>query len=450
MLAAKGFSPRFSPDGNWIAYGVAEQGGSRIYVTPADGGPATAIAPGFYRTQAHVWSPDGRHLLFWGQRDRDAPPDHNVDWYVAAIPAGSPMATDARGGLLGEGFQAVQGLPFPDTWVSAGNRILFHGGVGDSSNLWQVPISQNWRIGGTPQRATFGTTDEAAASVTADGRMVFISRTTASNIWTLPIDANRGKVQGPLQRLTQDAADDYDPSLSNDGASLVFRSRRASRFAVILEKIGSGAETVLTRTAADHYPAISHDGTKIAYSFQQNGRMPIFIVAASGGTPERVCEDCGEVKDWSARDDAIVYVTQRDPSGVGLLTIGGARNDGWLKHPVYGIYSPRLSSDGGWIAFNSRSDRYARARVFIARIQAGVVAAEKDWIEVSSDGDAPGWSPQGTLLYHGRIETALPACGDSASTRQPDDRSDRRYRSGTSIAGVSPGRTCTSARRRLR
>jgi serine/threonine protein kinase len=399
LLAPKGFAPRFSPDGKWLAYGVAEQGGSRIYVTPADGGPATAVDPGFYRTQAHVWSPDGRYLMFWGQRHRDAPPEGDVDWYVAAIPGGVPVATDARRRLLDEGFQAVHGLPFPDAWVGAGNRIIFHGNVGDSSNLWQVPISSAWRISSAPQRATFGTTDEAVPSVTSDGRMVFISRTTASDIWSLPVDADAAKVEGALQRLTQDAVDDYDPTLSEDGTSLVFRSRRGGRFAVILKKIGGGAEIVLTRTPADHYPAISHDGTKIAYSFQENGRMPIFIVAASGGTPERVCEDCGEVTDWSARGDEILYVTERDPSGVGLLKIGAGQNDGWLKHPSYGIYGARLSPDGSWVAFNSRTDRLARARVFIARIETGVVAPENDWIEVSGDGDAPGWSPQATILY---------------------------------------------------
>ena len=83
------------------------------------GGPATAVAAGFYRTQAPVWSPDGRHLLFWGQRQRDAPPENNIDWYVAAVPDGSPVRTEARSVLLREGFQAFQGLPFPDAWVGA-------------------------------------------------------------------------------------------------------------------------------------------------------------------------------------------------------------------------------------------------------------------------------------------------------------------------------------------
>ena len=400
LLAARGFSPRFSPDGKWIAYGVAEQTGSRIDVAPAAGGPAIAITDGFYRAQSPVWSPDGRHLLFWAQRQRGAPPENNVDWYVAEVPGGSPMRTDARKALLRAGFQAFQGLPAPDAWASAGDRVLFHGIVGDSSNMWQVAISrEGWRVSGQPQRATFGTTDEAAASVTSDGRMVFISRTMGADIWSLPIDANRGTVEGPLKRVTQDAADDYNPSLSEDGATLVFRSRRAGWFGIILKRLGTSAETVLTRLPEDHYPAVSRDGTKVAYSFRKNGKMPIVVADANGGTAKEVCNDCGEVEAWSPDGHQILYVAAGDPSGVGLVTIGASHNHGWLKNPGYGIYHPRLSSDGGWIAFNGRPNRLAPAQIMVARVQASGIAREKDWIVVSQDGDAPNWSPDASLLY---------------------------------------------------
>jgi Tol biopolymer transport system component len=400
LLAARGFSPRFSPDGNWIAYGVAEQAGGGLYVAPTAGGPATRVDAGFYRARAPVWSPDGRYLLFWAQRHREAPPENNIDWYVAAVPGGSPVGTETRRVLLREGFQAFQGLPFPDAWVGAGNRILFHGNVGDSSNMWQVAIfPETWRISGTPQRATFGTTDEAAASVTSDGRMVFISRTMGADIWSLPIDADRARLQGPLKRVTQDAADDYDPTLSEDGATLVFRSRRAGRFGVVLRRLGTSAETVLTRMPEDHYPAVSRDGTKVAYSFRRNGKMPIFVVAASGGTPEQVCDDCGEVEAWSRAGDQILYVAAGDPSGVGLLKLGSSHDDAWLRHSGYGIYNPRLSSDGGWIVFNRRTDRLAPAQIFVAKVQASAVALATEWIVVSKDGDAPSWSPDANLLY---------------------------------------------------
>jgi Tol biopolymer transport system component len=345
-----------------------------------------------------VWSPDGRQLLFWGQRQRDAPPEQNTDWYLADVPRGAPVAVAARPALLPERFQAFHALPYPDAW--SGQQILFHGAVGDASNMWRVEISPDERrITGTPQRVTFGTTDEAAAAVTADGRMVFISRTTGSDLWSLPIDADRGTTIGALQRLTEDSTEDYDPTLSADGASVLFRSRRAGRFTIVLKRIGSPAETVLTRLPADHFAALSRDGTKVAYSFRENTAMPIYVVATNGGTPQRVCDDCGEVKEWSTAGDQILYVTERDPSAVGLLEIGARHQHAWLAHPTHGLFGPRLSSDGQWVAFNSRTDRMAPARIFVARVRSGSVAGTNDWIEISGDGDAPAWSPRGTLLY---------------------------------------------------
>jgi serine/threonine protein kinase len=400
LLAAHGFSPRFSPDGKWIAYGVANQAGGQLYVAPAGGGPASPVAAGFYRTQAPVWSPDGRHLLFWGQRDRDAATDGHVDWYITEVPAGPPTPTEARRILLPEHFRASHGLPVPDAWAPGDDRILFHGSIGDASNLWAVGIARaSMKVRAPPQRVTFGTTDEAAASVASSGQIVFISRTMGADIWSLPLDPNRGRVDGQLKRVTQDAADDYDPTISADAATLVYRSRRAGWFAVVLKKLGTSTETVLTRLAQDHYPAISRDGTKVAYSFRQNDKMPMFVVPVSGGTPEQVCDDCGEVEDWSADSRHILYVTARDPSGVGMLTVGSSHNDMWLQDPGYGIYNPRFSSDGNWVAFNGRANRLAPARVFVARVQGAAVTHAKDWIVVSTDGDAPNWSPDGNLLY---------------------------------------------------
>jgi Tol biopolymer transport system component len=229
--------------------------------------------------------------------------------------------------------------------------------------------------------------------------MVFISRTLGADVWSLPIDADRGRVRGALKRLTEDAADDYDPTLSTDGATMVYRSRRAGQFDVVLKNLATGAETILTHTPVDEYPAVSRDGTKVAYSFRQSGAMPVFVVAAAGGSPQQVCDNCGEVEQWSPDGAAILYVTSDDPSGVGIVKVGAPSDDRWLKHPRYGIYNPRFSPDGGWVVFNARPDRLSPARVFVASVHEFKVAAESGWIVVADDGEAPAWSPDGSLLY---------------------------------------------------
>jgi hypothetical protein len=126
--------------------------------------------------------------------------------------------------------------------------------------------------------------------------------------------------------------------------------------------------------------------------------MPVFVVGINGGTPEQVCDDCGEVDEWSPGGDEILYVTAHDPSGVGLLKIGFPQNDTWLRHSRYGIYNPRRTPSG-WVAFNARADRMAPAKVFVARVRGSVVAGANEWISVAEDGEAPSWSPDAGLLY---------------------------------------------------
>ena len=244
---------------------------------------------------------------------------------------GSPVRTGARAVLLREGFQAFRGLPTADGWVADGNRIVFHGRIGDSSNTWQIAMSpRTWQVNGAPQRVTFGTTDEGAASVTSDGRMVFTSRTIRADLWSLPIDADRGKVQGLLKRVTEDLADDYDPTLSADGEKLAFRSRRAGQFDVLIRDLRTGAETFVTQTPADDYPVISPDGTEVAYSFRQDGKTPIFVVAADGGASETACPDCGVVEQWAPTGE-ILFATADDPSAVGIVKVGPSPDRGWLE-----------------------------------------------------------------------------------------------------------------------
>ena len=61
------WNPRWSPDGNEIAFYAYRSGNRDIWVMPARGGPARQLTsePGEDRYQS--WSPDGRELAYWSR-----------------------------------------------------------------------------------------------------------------------------------------------------------------------------------------------------------------------------------------------------------------------------------------------------------------------------------------------------------------------------------------------
>ena len=130
----------------------------------------------------------------------------------------------------------------------------------------------------------------------------------------------------------------------------------------------------------------------------RTARRRFFVVAVSGGSPELICADCGDVEQWAPGGE-ILFVTPRDPSGIGLVRRGSSPQHEWLQHSGYGVFNARLSSDGQWVAFNARSNSRASARVFVARVLDSSVARETEWMTVTEDGDAPAWSPDAGLLY---------------------------------------------------
>ena len=57
------YAAKFSPDGKWIAFTGNYDGGSQVYVMPADGGTPRRVT---YRDSSQVitWTPDGRKIVF--------------------------------------------------------------------------------------------------------------------------------------------------------------------------------------------------------------------------------------------------------------------------------------------------------------------------------------------------------------------------------------------------
>jgi Tol biopolymer transport system component len=125
----------------------------------------------------------------------------------------------------------------------------------------------------------------------------------------LPVDPSRGLITGDLKQLTT-SADDRQPSLSADGRTLVFSSNRTGNTDVWIKDLSSDREMALTATPVNEYfPRVTLDGSKVAYATANQEGRPFYVdvVPAGGGVPERVCDDCGLLWDWSSDGRRILF-----------------------------------------------------------------------------------------------------------------------------------------------
>ena len=428
LLAEKGRSPRFSPNGEWIAYhfGGTFLVWSKLYVVPVVGGISRPIQPDFFDARYPVWSPDGKHLLFLGKgRAGHKLEPSEFDWWVTPVDGGTAIKTQAFAGFRRHGLNATHtydvrtpsapdlglnasGHFVPSTWRANGNTIFFSAGLADSTNLWKVSLSKTFEVAGPPGRLTSGTGLEMQPSVAGDETLVFSSLVSNTDIWSLQVDANVGKVIGEIQRLTQSTATEVCPTISADGQKLAFLSDLSGQMEVRTKALDSGKETPLSPGPADkQWPVISRDGSRIAFTVYEKQNRPIYVASTGSALMEKLCDHCGRPEDWSSDGKRLFYGDENPPphnDRIGLLKIVSGENQKELlkdSRQSNSIRSPRFSSENDWIAFYLVTGP-AKRQIFIAPFRNGAAPDEKEWIAVTNGSTfdiEPRWSPDSSILY---------------------------------------------------
>ncbi len=69
---ARDFSPRFSPDGKWIAFTSNRTGNNDVFIVPSTGGEPRQITWYSGDDQALYWTPDGKSVVMSTQRGANA------------------------------------------------------------------------------------------------------------------------------------------------------------------------------------------------------------------------------------------------------------------------------------------------------------------------------------------------------------------------------------------
>jgi Tol biopolymer transport system component len=405
LLAPRGRNPRFSPDGQWVAYAVggaevSNPGTTGVFIVSARGGVPRPIHPDMATATNPVWSPASDRLLVLGRKDANAAPRAELDWWILPIDGGAPVRSGAYTRLDAQNLtrpRFPQVYPAALDWREAGgDRILFSAFSGEAANLWEIPLQ-----GKEPaQRVTLGPGLEGSARWSADARrMVFAAEELSFDVWLQPLDAASGGARGAMKHLTEESAENLTPSISWDGAKIAYVSHR-SDWSLRVRDTASGDERVVLSSPTRLRARISGDGSRIILTADN---YDMLAVASAGGTVQKLCERCGEAMGPSVDGSKILYEPIRNEDVMMFDSARGASVKLALRpSPDLILSSSRFSRDGKWIAFHALRNANNTAQIWIAPAGPAMPAPQTEWIAVT-DGSAlerdPAWSPDGRFLY---------------------------------------------------
>jgi Tol biopolymer transport system component len=402
--ALRARTPRYSPDGRWIAYwtglsaSVVATGSvtGSFFVVPSTGGPPRALQTGFANARYPVWAPDSDRILFLGER-HDEPREY--DWYVTSTADSDAIATGALAAFRTAGLVAA--IPIPAAWQIRRGTVLCATSGPDSSNIWQIPISvSTGRVSGPPERVTFGSALERSPAVAASGSVAFTSISENVDLWRVPLEEDGGAASGAPDRLTDNAAKDSVPTVSRNGKIVAFISTRTDRGEVWVRDLETGRERQLTRGGAES-ASVSPDGSRVAFSTGTGTDTTgtVAVADVGSGLTTVLCDDCGKPWGWTPDGGGLLF-SRGSPARVAVYDFSSGRQSEILGHPRWNLFQARVSPDGRWVAFHTTNAPSVR-QIYIAPLSLEKRIPTESWIEVVSDsGVMPIWSRDGTSLYY--------------------------------------------------
>ncbi len=321
-------TPRFSPDGEWIAFLSSREGGhAQVFLLSRRGGEALKLTDYKASVSDLSWSPDSKRLALVVS---DADPSgsdaegEDEDEKAGSTKTAKPIVVDRlQFKRDGEGYLNEQ-------------RSHVH--------VFEVASKKSFQL-------TSGPFDDADPAWSPDGaRIAFVSNRSlpdadgSENSDIFVVAAREGAIPRGIATGT---GQDSSPAWSPDGRFVAYVAGGdpkdmwygASHLA--LAPAEGGASKPLT-TALDRNvlsPRFAPDGRSLLFVVEDGGNQHLARVPAEGGTVERVVSGEREVQAFSVAKDGTIAVLEssaHQPAEISVVEASGLRrvtrvNDAFLK-----------------------------------------------------------------------------------------------------------------------
>ena len=296
-------SPRWSPDGNYVAFLATrgEEDTAQIHLLPNGGGEAAPLTSHEASVQSFEFSPDGEHIFFIAS-DPETPEEKKKDELKDDVFAFDEdykqrhlfrvaWTGDDRGSVerITEGDFSVVGFR-----ISAdGARIAHHRAPSplfdnrDEGEVWLMDAD-----GGNAVQLTDNTVTESGAELSPDGQWVLFTSTSSAdletyyngNIFVVPAAG------GAHRLLYEDMPHEVNGARWADDGTIYFTANTGVRNQLFHAAVGDSQPVPLTE--GDHaLGSWSYSKDAGLHAFGINRREnagDIHVMPAAGGTPTKV------------------------------------------------------------------------------------------------------------------------------------------------------------------
>jgi hypothetical protein len=245
-------SPRFSPDGAWVAYSSRTLSRfPEIRLARPDGSEDRRLA---LRNGGSglSWTPDGREIVY---AEAQVHGTFSVFNDLSAVDV-----------MTGRVRRITRGARAYDPDVSADGTIVFARKMGDRSELYTTRLEGGELLALTTSAPGV---EWSGPRWSPSGDVVVASRLLSGG-WLDVVLVD--PASGEIRPLTNDRAKDVEPTWTADGEAVVFRSDRDGVSNLYELRLGDGQPVRLTNVLGGAFePCVSPDGRSVAFS-EYSGR----------------------------------------------------------------------------------------------------------------------------------------------------------------------------------